>query len=192
MKKKKTRNLVQKKIDKHLILSSIIKYKVLFDNVETYEKLKLYLFNLLPTLETRYKEDDLKLFQWSIIFDVNSHVFKFISEEIKNGNIDLEIKVIEHFSKHVNLIYPKFDNWVNEKSSNEGINKYQQRIASNKKLEKEFISKLWEDSVSESIENYKVDELFSLAVLKQFKNKLASIDKEIESFEKSKSLIKKQ
>ena len=37
---------------------------------------------------------------------------KFICEKIKQGDINLEIKIVEQYSKHSNSIKPRFDKLI--------------------------------------------------------------------------------
>ena len=194
MKKKKKKEIVVKNISETIVLNSISKYEALFQNEETYQKLKLYIFDLLPSIVENYQEDNTVPFEMSVLFQVNNYALYFITDEVKKGNIDLEIKVIDYYSRHINSIYLKFDNWVNKSVSSEGKKKYLEMIESdstgNKFIQKKFINKLWEDSIIESLDNYEPNETFSVIILKQFKNKLLFFDKEIEVFTKVKSITK--
>ncbi len=117
-------------------------------------------------------------------------IIKFICEKIKQGNIALEINFIDQYMKHSNLIYPIIDRLVTNNTQKERYEKYINLSLEYENYKKDFIKKLWEDSIIETIENYQENDFFTLEIFRSFKNKIPNIDREFEKFLNNRSKVK--
>ncbi|NLL44812.1 MAG: hypothetical protein GX247_03995 [Mollicutes bacterium] len=170
-------------------INLINNYKTLFEDEKTYYDLETSIINDLTLLEQNIQNTDSNYNFETILFILKEKIMKFICEKIKQGDINLEIKIVEQYSKHSNSIKPRFDKLIVNNSKKESYEKYKQ-LTKSTDLEKNFIDKLWEDAIIETIDTYQGNNPFPCEIFKNFKNKLINIDTKFEQFTKNQQKIK--
>ena len=165
-------------------------YNDLFNDDKYYNEINTLLENYLKTLRLSTYQNNEEQSYYTIFLTLKMKIIKFICEKIKQGNIALEINFIDQYMKHSNLIYPIIDRLVANNTQKERYEKYINLSLEYENYKKDFIKKLWEDSIIETIENYQENDFFTLEIFRSFKNKIPNIDREFEKFLNNRSKVK--
>lgn len=165
-------------------------YNDLFNDDKYYNEINTLLENYLKTLRLSTYQNNEEQSYYTIFLTLKMKIIKFICEKIKQGNIALEINFINQYMKHSNLIYPIIDRLVTNNTQKERYEKYINLSLEYENYKKDFIKKLWEDSIIETIENYQENDFFTLEIFRSFKNKIPNIDREFEKFLNNRSKVK--
>lgn len=165
-------------------------YNDLFNDDKYYNEINTLLENYLKTLRLSTYQNNEEQSYYTIFLTLKMKIIKFICEKIKQGNIALEINFINQYMKHSDLIYPIIDRLVANNTQKERYEKYINLSLEYENYKKDFIKKLWEDSIIETIENYQENDFFTLEIFRSFKNKIPNIDREFEKFLNNRSKVK--
>lgn len=173
-------------IDDSIIIASLNNFKLYFETDETYNEFKTNILNYYQQLITEEKIQDMNY--TSILVDIQIQAFKFLSNKVKAGDIDLEIKVIEKQLQHLKLVLSNYKNWLKEEKK-QYYSLLREESNNIKNIEEMFIKYMFENSIIETINNYSGDNLFSLETMINLKNKMTNInDHFIEFTDKQKKL----
>lgn len=191
MKKNKVNNISNKLMftedDARILLDQ---YRNLFADAKSYNELVTLVLSYLQLLQQNIQNSEVQYNYSTVLFMLKEKMMYFICEKIKQGDINLEINIVEQYTKHSNLIKPRFDKLVIHNAQKESYQKYKQLTEIHTNLEKDFVNKLWEDSIIETIETYHGNNTFAGEIFQNFKNKISKVDVEFEQFINTRPKVK--
>lgn len=168
----------------------IEQHKKLFDDKKIYLELETFIIDYYRLFEKFAQEEDEQYNYFTVMFILKNKIMQFICEKIKQGDLDLEINVINEYIKHSNLIKSRLDVLSKYNIEENRYNSYKHLSNLYKNLESDFIDMLWESSIVDAIETYNGSNTFRQEIIKNFKKRLATIDTDFEQFSKKRHKVK--
>lgn len=169
MKKRHKKNTTRKKINREQLVSMLNFFRVFFDREEDYNDLVNYIVDNYKNIDYEEKE------YAKLLLRIRNKAYHYIALKVQNGDIDLEINVIENHMKHLYSILPKYKNWIKD-SKEPYLQLLNEEMLIDNTVEKEFLKHLFENAIINTINNYDGEELFTIAILNNFKKELTNIE----------------
>lgn len=168
-------------VKKSEVIDIINSFESLFSSKQEFLKFKNYILKQAPIIIQKHQENPKDETNITILMEIRVLVFKFISKQIKAGDIDLEISLIDQELKRINLIMANYKKWLKE-DQRPYLELLRLAKENNPEIEFDFLKSLYEDSIIETIHNYTGQELLSIEILKTFKKQILTIEKDFEKY----------
>ena len=183
MKKRKREEITVKKINIEQVVAMMNFFRIFFDKEEDFNDLVNYIVDY-------YKNGDYDKDLYTVILlEARNKAYHYMAKKIHDGDIDLEIKVIEKHMKHIYSILPKYKNWIKD-TRNTYIELLNEELLIDNNIEEEFLKHLFEDAIINTIDKYDGKELFTVAILKNFKTELINVEKDFIDYTNSQKVLR--